>query len=75
MGVWKRESEWISIYIGCHVCVSVILKPRGEMDSRSRMESLVKDECELHDWYCEEDVKGKMHVENTQEKCGVGTQW
>ncbi|GLD57950.1 trafficking kinesin-binding protein 1-like protein, partial [Lates japonicus] len=28
-----------------------------EMDSKSRMEGLARDECELHDWYYKEDKK------------------
>lgn len=36
------------------------------MDNKSRMERLTGDECELDDWYYNEDDKGKAHIQNTE---------
>lgn len=43
-------------------CLSVIAEPREEMDGKSGMERLVRDEGELDGWYYKEDKKGKVHV-------------
>lgn len=43
-----------------HFCLSVIVKPREEMDSKSRVEGSAGDEFELDEWYCKEDKKGKV---------------
>ncbi|XP_072226898.1 trafficking kinesin-binding protein 1-like isoform X2 [Leuresthes tenuis] len=40
-----------------HLCMAIIVKQKENMDSKTRMEGLVRDECELEDWYCGEDSK------------------
>ena len=32
------------------------------------MEGLARDECELDDWYCKEEKRGKVHVMNTDKR-------
>ena len=42
--------------------MAIIVKQKENMDNKTRMEGLVRDECELEDWYCGEDNKGEVHV-------------
>lgn len=43
-----------------------------EMDSKSGMEGLAKDECELDEWcYKEEDKRGRVHLKYRHVSCDL----
>lgn len=58
---WERGSEWTSVWSRCCSCI-VEVREEMEMDSRSRMEGLARDECELDDWFYKEDKKGEVQT-------------